>query len=186
MRGDGDGRRRRRGWFRHCGAQSPDGEAQKARRPLVQKSFYARHGFVHAGHTLPEWISRMARRIRRRYQPRPLTRWMKPVWMQATLTLHVRLAMLINASHPRAMPFALRTGAADIGGMRMLALRTGLNRESLYRALAPDGNPTLHTLDRVLAVFGLRLAVAPIEGAKPMLRHAPLHVPPTARRGIAK
>lgn len=128
----------------------------------------------------------MARRIRRRYQPRPLTRWMKPVWMAATLDLQARLAKMINASHPRAMPFALRTAAADVGGMRMLALRTGLNRVSLYRALAPDGNPTLHTLDRVLAVFGLRLTVAPIADAKPLLRHAPMHVPPTARREIAK
>ena len=106
----------------------------------------------------------MARRIRRCYRPRPLLRWLKPVWACPSSSTQERLAMVINGSHPFAMPLALRTGASDIGGMRLLAKHSGLNRESLYRALAPDGNPTLHTLDRVLAVFGLRLTVAPISG----------------------
>lgn len=68
----------------------------------------------------------------------------------------------------------------------MVALHTGLNRESLYRALAPDGNPTLHTLDRVLAVFGLRLTVARIEGATPIPRRNWKNLSPPVRRDIAK
>lgn len=127
----------------------------------------------------------MVRRIRRRYHPRPLLRWARPTWGWAPATLHTRLALMINASHPRAMPLALRTASADIGGMRFIALRTGLNREALYRALAPDGNPTLHTLDRVLAVFGLRLTVAPIAGAKAIRRSECLGTRPTARRELA-
>ena len=126
----------------------------------------------------------MARRIRRRYRPRPLLRCYRPVWCQSIDELHLRLAGMINASHPRAMPFALRTAAADIGGMRFVAKRTGLNREALYRALAPDGNPTLHTLDRVLAVFGLRLTVTPIAGAKAIRRSDPMGIPPTTRRDV--
>lgn len=127
----------------------------------------------------------MTRRPRRRYLARPLLRWAKPTWYWTPDNLHIRLPLMINASHPRAMPFALRTAAADIGGMRMIALRTGLNREALYRALAPDGNPTLHTLDRVLAVFGLRLTVAPIAGAKAIPRCKELNVVPTTSRQVA-
>lgn len=128
----------------------------------------------------------MTRRLRRRYRPRPLLRVRRPTWMAARDTLQTRLAGMINASHPRAMPFALRTAAVDIGGMRTVALHTGLNRVSLYRALAPDGNPTLHTLDRVLAVFGLRLTVARIEGATPLPRRDWKNLGLPARRDIAK
>lgn len=46
-------------------------------------------------------------------------------------------------------------------GVGDLAKRTGLSREALYKALSPDGNPTLDTLTRVTAALGLRLTVAP-------------------------
>lgn len=48
-------------------------------------------------------------------------------------------------------------------GMAVIAERTGRSRETLYRTLSADGNPTLTTLVDVLEVLGLRLAVAPIE-----------------------
>jgi probable addiction module antidote protein len=50
-------------------------------------------------------------------------------------------------------------------GMTQVARDAGLSRESLYRALSPDGNPELSTLLRVLAVLGLRLSVRPVEGS---------------------
>lgn len=46
-------------------------------------------------------------------------------------------------------------------GMTKVARDAGLSRESLYRALSPDGNPELSTLLRVLDVLGLRLSVRP-------------------------
>ena len=48
-------------------------------------------------------------------------------------------------------------------GMKEIAEQTGLSRESLYRALSAEGNPTLATLQGVLKTLGLRLAVAPAE-----------------------
>jgi probable addiction module antidote protein len=45
-------------------------------------------------------------------------------------------------------------------GMTQIAKDTGLSRESLYRALGDEGNPTLGTLMDVLAAFGLRLSVS--------------------------
>jgi probable addiction module antidote protein len=53
---------------------------------------------------------------------------------------------------------ALRQVAA-VQGMAEVAERAGLQRESLYRALSPRGNPTLKTLLAVLSGAGLRLSV---------------------------
>ncbi|MBL8548349.1 MAG: putative addiction module antidote protein [Hyphomonadaceae bacterium] len=44
-------------------------------------------------------------------------------------------------------------------GMSEIAQATGLSRESLYRALSANGNPTLSTTLEVLKAIGLRLTV---------------------------
>jgi probable addiction module antidote protein len=51
-------------------------------------------------------------------------------------------------------------------GMATIAEETGLSRETLYRALSADGNPTLVTLHGVLKSLGLRLAAIPIAPSK--------------------
>lgn len=43
-------------------------------------------------------------------------------------------------------------------GMMQLARETGLARESLYRSLSTEGNPSFATVLKVLRAFGLRLA----------------------------
>ena len=48
---------------------------------------------------------------------------------------------------------------AEAQGMAQVAERAGIQRESLYRALSPKGNPTLKTLVAVLEAAGLRLAI---------------------------
>ena len=45
-------------------------------------------------------------------------------------------------------------------GMTQVANDAGLSRESLYRALSQDGNPSLSTILKVLAAVGLRLSVS--------------------------
>jgi probable addiction module antidote protein len=42
-------------------------------------------------------------------------------------------------------------------GMAQLARKTGLTREGLYKALAPDGNPSLGTVLKVMKALGLKL-----------------------------
>ena len=55
---------------------------------------------------------------------------------------------------------ALRNVAdARLGGTTKLSNETGLNRESLYRALSEKGNPELASLDKLLHAVGLRLSV---------------------------
>jgi probable addiction module antidote protein len=48
---------------------------------------------------------------------------------------------------------------AEAQGMATVAERAGLPRESLYRALSPNGNPTIKTLLAVVGAAGLKLAV---------------------------
>ena len=56
---------------------------------------------------------------------------------------------------------ALRTIAEAYGGLGAVAAEAGISRESLYRALSPNGNPTLKTLLAVLKAVGMRLSVEP-------------------------
>lgn len=46
-------------------------------------------------------------------------------------------------------------------GMTQLAKDTGLGRESLYKALSGEGNPSFATILKVMHALGLRLAVQP-------------------------
>jgi len=42
-------------------------------------------------------------------------------------------------------------------GMTEIARKTGLGRESLYKALSPDGNPEFATILKVIKALGLKL-----------------------------
>lgn len=46
-------------------------------------------------------------------------------------------------------------------GMTQIARDTGLGRESLYKALSPDGNPEFATIIKVVHALGLRLHATP-------------------------
>ncbi len=52
-------------------------------------------------------------------------------------------------------------------GMTQIAKAAGLSRESLYKALSPDGNPELSTLLKVIDALGLKLSAAPVGSTKP-------------------
>lgn len=58
----------------------------------------------------------------------------------------------------QALLAALRH-VAEAQGMASVAERAGIPRESLYRALSPNGNPTVKTLLAVLNAAGLKLGV---------------------------
>ena len=45
-------------------------------------------------------------------------------------------------------------------GISQIARDTGLGRESLYKALSPEGNPELGTVLKVIRALGLRLHAA--------------------------
>ena len=59
---------------------------------------------------------------------------------------------------PHALLAALRH-VAEVRGMSAVAERAGMPRESLYRVLSPNGNPTIKTLLAVLNAAGLKLGI---------------------------
>lgn len=61
---------------------------------------------------------------------------------------------------PRVIAHALGT-VARARGMSDIARKTGLGRESLYKALSPDGNPSLATVLKVVRALGVRLNAEP-------------------------
>ena len=56
--------------------------------------------------------------------------------------------------------------------MSVLAERTGLSRETLYRTLSKNGNPRLDTLTAILGALGLRLSVEVIAPGKRVAKRA--------------
>jgi len=70
------------------------------------------------------------------------------------------MAAYLEAALEEDDPALVAAALGDIArakGMGELAKQTGLGRESLYKALSPEGNPELATVLKVLKALGLRL-----------------------------
>ena len=64
------------------------------------------------------------------------------------------------AEGPETLYVGLRRAVqAREGGFTWLARQTGLGRESLYRALRADGNPSFRTIYKVLTALGADVSV---------------------------
>lgn len=78
------------------------------------------------------------------------------------------MALYLEAALEDGDPQLVAAALGDIArahGMTQIAKSTGLSRESLYRALSPEGNPELATILKVLHSLGLQLharAVGPV------------------------
>jgi probable addiction module antidote protein len=68
-------------------------------------------------------------------------------------------AAMEDTEEPQVLLIALRHIAEARGGVAKVAKRAGIERESLYRALSPRGNPRLSTLMAVTKAMGLTLTV---------------------------
>jgi probable addiction module antidote protein len=68
-------------------------------------------------------------------------------------------AAIEDTDEPRVLLIALRHVAEARGGVAKVAKAAGIERESLYRALSPRGNPRLSTLFAVTKAMGLTLTV---------------------------
>ena len=80
---------------------------------------------------------------------------------------HVAAYLQVSFEEDKPEEIAESLGiVARSAGMTEIARRTGLSRESLYRALSPNGNPQLETVMRVLEACGMRLTVEPIPAKK--------------------
>ena len=66
----------------------------------------------------------------------------------------------LNAAFEDGDASVIAAALGDIAkaeGMSKVAKRTGLGRESLYKALSPDGNPALSTILKVIRAFEINL-----------------------------
>ena len=73
------------------------------------------------------------------------------------------IAAYIDAALDDDDPALLAAALGDVArakGMTQVAAETGLGRESLYKALSPEGNPEFGTVQKVVRSFGLKLHVS--------------------------
>lgn len=76
------------------------------------------------------------------------------------------MAAYLEAALDTGDPALIVAALGDIArakGMTRIARDAGLGRESLYKALSPDGNPEFATVLRVIQALGLRLHAASSE-----------------------
>jgi len=74
------------------------------------------------------------------------------------------MAAYLDAALEEDDPALLAAALGDIArakGMTQIARETGLGRESLYKALSPEGNPEFGTVQKVVRALGLKLHVSP-------------------------
>jgi probable addiction module antidote protein len=70
------------------------------------------------------------------------------------------MAAYLEAALGEGDPALVSAALGDIArakGMTRIARETGLGRESLYKALSPEGNPEFSTVLKVVKALGLRL-----------------------------
>jgi probable addiction module antidote protein len=67
------------------------------------------------------------------------------------------LEAVLEDGNPALIAAALGDIARAKGGIAKVARKTGLGRESLYKALSPEGNPEFSTVLKVVRALGLRL-----------------------------
>lgn len=87
------------------------------------------------------------------------------VWDAAEhLETHEDMANYLEAALEDGDPTLVAAALGDIArakGMTQLSRDTGLARESLYKALSPEGNPEFATVMKVIQALGLRLRATP-------------------------
>lgn len=75
------------------------------------------------------------------------------------------MAAYLEAALEEGDPALIAAALGDIArakGMTQVARDAGLGRESLYKALSPEGNPEFATIMKVVSALGLKLHAAPV------------------------
>jgi probable addiction module antidote protein len=80
------------------------------------------------------------------------------------------MAAYLQAALEEGEPAIVIQALGDIArarGISQIARQTGLRRESLYKALSPDGNPEFATVLKVVKALGLALHAKPAGAEEP-------------------
>ena len=87
----------------------------------------------------------------------------KPWDSAAYLKTDEDIAHYLEAVFEDGDPSLVAAALGDVArakGMAQVAKAAGLGRESLYKALSPEGNPEFATVLKVMRALGLKLKVA--------------------------
>ncbi len=98
----------------------------------------------------------------RRTSPKPKVKTM-PWDSAAYLKTDEDIAHYLEAVFEDGDPALVAAALGDVArakGMSQIAHAAGLGRESLYKALSPEGNPEFATVLKVVRALGLKLKVA--------------------------
>jgi probable addiction module antidote protein len=90
------------------------------------------------------------------------TRWDPAAHLDSEAAMAAYLEAALEDGDPTVVTAALGD-IARAKGMTRVARKAGLGRESLYKALSPNGNPELATVLRVVEALGLKLRAVPAE-----------------------
>jgi probable addiction module antidote protein len=84
------------------------------------------------------------------------------VWLQDSANAAGYLTAVLEENDPDALLVALRDVAKAQGGMKAIAERSHIRRETLYKMLSDKANPAFKGVASILHGMGLELAVRPI------------------------
>jgi probable addiction module antidote protein len=70
----------------------------------------------------------------------------------------------LNSDHDMTAYLEVLGDIARAKGMTKIAKETGLGRESLYKALSPEGNPEFSTILKVVEALGMKLHATTVVG----------------------
>lgn len=88
------------------------------------------------------------------------TPWDSAEYLKTSEDIALYLEAMIEESDGDSAAIAVALGnIARAKGMTEISRKTGLGRESLYKALSPEGNPALATVLKVVRALGLKIHV---------------------------
>lgn len=89
-----------------------------------------------------------------------LTRWNASDYLETPEDMLAYLDEAARTGEPALLQAALGD-VARARGMSEVARSAGVGRESLYKSLSADGNPSFQTVARVVAALGGQISVTP-------------------------
>lgn len=84
-------------------------------------------------------------------------------YLETEIDIADYLSEALDLGDPAYFQHALGA-VARAKGMAAIAKKTGLGRQSLYKALSESGNPEFSTVVKVLAAVGIKISAAPAAG----------------------
>lgn len=89
------------------------------------------------------------------------TRWDASEYLESKEDIAAYLNAVIEENDPSLLQVALGD-IAKARGMSSIAKQAGVGRESLYKSLSENGNPSFQTIEKVVNALGLRMTFEPI------------------------